>query len=123
MDRFCVEFWLLMCSDDDIPAPTIPGNVDVVHLDTFAAMLRQSRRARNCLWSPGIFEHVLLRKADLYAVQCSILYTIAVNRRTLDIEQFEGAGRRQLRLGDLRLISDWYESQTQSPRATAGALF
>jgi hypothetical protein len=66
---------------------------------------------------------VLLREADLYAVQGSILYTIAVNRRTLDIEQFEGAGRRQLRLGDLRLISDWYESQTQSPRATAGALF
>lgn len=111
-----VDCYVLLLSDDDIPSPVVPGNQFVTHLDTFEKIRAQAINAKNCLWSLAILNKVLARQFDLYAVKAENLYTISVDRKTLDIRMIEASSGNMIKPRDLRVIADWFEECTRLPR-------
>lgn len=116
VDRAFLEISLVFLTDVDIPSPVIKGNEQVMSLDTFPKIRRQATRAKNCLWTLGIIKHVLARKIDLYSVEGQNLYTISVDRATLDIRMLESAKAASIKPTDLGIISDWFTTCTAQPR-------
>lgn len=111
-----LECCLLFLNDEDIPVTLIPGNQYVRPLDTFSKIRRHAQLAGNCLWSIDILSSILFRSIDLYAVYGDNLYTISVDRCTLNIRVIEAEKGSLIKPSDLGIIADWFKQSTTLPR-------